>query len=219
MTIGCCTQEEEAKLKPGTDKAIAFQALKQAGAAGLNINQIIELAKQNGVTNLDENSKRVIQFVSFHCFTLMHQGCVQTCPSCGHAGLNTISIVSPATKHRMVCDILEDQYVACLLFRRFQTTRPFSASPRASTRCVLWRPRSTRRSRSRRPRASALPARRPRALTPQHSPRSPLRQYLTMLPEMTRCHLTSWTAAACWRPCRRALGRKTSMWRRSTSSL
>ena len=57
-------QEEEAKLKPGTDKHIAFQCLKDAGAAGLNITQIIDAAKQNGVKDLDENSKRVIQYVS-----------------------------------------------------------------------------------------------------------------------------------------------------------
>ncbi len=59
-----CVQEEEAKLKPGTDKHIAFQCLKDAGAAGLNITQIIDAAKQNGVKDLDENSKRVIQYVS-----------------------------------------------------------------------------------------------------------------------------------------------------------
>ena len=57
-------QEEEAKLKPGTDKHIAFQCLKDAGAAGLNITQIMDAAKQNGVKDLDENSKRVIQYVS-----------------------------------------------------------------------------------------------------------------------------------------------------------
>ncbi|CAL5227755.1 g10774 [Coccomyxa viridis] len=55
-------EEEEAKLKPGTDKHIAFQCLKDAGAAGLNITQIIDAAKQNGVKDLDENSKRVIQY-------------------------------------------------------------------------------------------------------------------------------------------------------------
>ncbi len=56
-------QEDEAKLKPGTDKHIAFQCLKEAGAGGLNVNQIIDAAQQNGVSNLDENSKRVIQYV------------------------------------------------------------------------------------------------------------------------------------------------------------
>ena len=60
-------QEEEAKLKPGTDKHIAFQCLKDAGAGGLNITQIIDAAKQNGVKDLDENSKRVIQYVSDAC--------------------------------------------------------------------------------------------------------------------------------------------------------
>ena len=80
-----CVQEEEAKLKPGTDKHIAFQCLKDAGAAGLNITQIIDAAKQNGVKDLDENSKRVIQYVSHarkHAIKLLLNNAEPTPPSC-----------------------------------------------------------------------------------------------------------------------------------------
>ena len=63
---GAALQEEEAKIKPGTDKHIAFQALKEAGSGGLNVDQIMEAAKQSGITDLDDNSKRVIQYVSRH---------------------------------------------------------------------------------------------------------------------------------------------------------
>ena len=61
---GTALQEEEAKIKPGTDKHVAFQALKEAGSGGLNVDQIMEAAKQSGITALDDNSKRVIQYVS-----------------------------------------------------------------------------------------------------------------------------------------------------------
>ena len=63
---GTALQEEEAKIKPGTDKHVAFQALKEAGSGGLNVDQIMEAAKQSGITALDDNSKRVIQYVSRH---------------------------------------------------------------------------------------------------------------------------------------------------------
>lgn len=74
-------QEEEAKLKPGTDKHIAFQCLKDAGAAGLNVNQIMEAAKQSGIKDLDDNSERVIQFVSpVSLYTTLSTQCpVQFC--------------------------------------------------------------------------------------------------------------------------------------------
>ncbi|CAK0750991.1 hypothetical protein CVIRNUC_002033 [Coccomyxa viridis] len=55
-------EEEEAKIKPGTDKHVAFQALKEAGSGGLNVDQIMEAARQSGITALDDNSKRVIQY-------------------------------------------------------------------------------------------------------------------------------------------------------------
>lgn len=59
----CAEQEEEKRYRPGTNKHIAFQALKAAGPKGLTVPQIMAAAKQSGLKAFDDGAKRVIQFV------------------------------------------------------------------------------------------------------------------------------------------------------------
>lgn len=56
-------QEEEKRYRPGTNKYIAFQVLKEAGPKGLTVPQIMEASRQAGMKEFDETAKRVIQFV------------------------------------------------------------------------------------------------------------------------------------------------------------
>lgn len=57
-------QETEARLKPGTIKHCALQVLKDAGARGMAIDDIMAAVSAQGLRQWDANSKRVVQFVS-----------------------------------------------------------------------------------------------------------------------------------------------------------
>jgi hypothetical protein len=56
-------QEDEARFRPGTNKWVAFKVLREAGAAGLSVPQIMERSKKAGLKQWDDNAKRIIQFV------------------------------------------------------------------------------------------------------------------------------------------------------------
>ena len=56
-------QEEEKRYRPGTNKYIAFQVLKEAGPKGLTVPQIMEASARAGMKDFDDTAKRVIQFV------------------------------------------------------------------------------------------------------------------------------------------------------------
>ncbi|BDA46316.1 probable Bromodomain adjacent to zinc finger domain protein 1A at N-terminal half [Coccomyxa sp. Obi] len=55
-------EEEEKRYRPGTNKYIAFQVLKEAGPKGLTVPQIMEASRNAGWKEFDETAKRVIQF-------------------------------------------------------------------------------------------------------------------------------------------------------------
>ena len=56
-------QEDEARFRPGTNKWVAFKVLREAGAEGLSVPQIMARSKQAGLKQWDDNAKRIIQFV------------------------------------------------------------------------------------------------------------------------------------------------------------
>ncbi len=56
-------QEDEARFRPGTNKWVAFKVLREAGAGGLSVPQIMARSKQAGLKQWDDNAKRIIQFV------------------------------------------------------------------------------------------------------------------------------------------------------------
>jgi len=56
-------QEDEARFRPGTNKWVAFKVLREAGASGLSVPQIMERSKKAGLKQWDDNAKRIIQFV------------------------------------------------------------------------------------------------------------------------------------------------------------
>lgn len=57
-------QDEEARLKAGTIKHCALTVLKDAGAHGMAIDDIMTAIATAGLRQWDSNSKRVVQFVS-----------------------------------------------------------------------------------------------------------------------------------------------------------
>lgn len=58
-------QEEEARLRPGTNKAIIFQVLKQAGIGGMTVQQIKETAEAQGLKRFDDTYKSSLSSVRF----------------------------------------------------------------------------------------------------------------------------------------------------------
>ena len=56
-------QEAEARLKPGTIKHCALTVLRDAGARGMPIDDIMAAVAAAGLRQWDANSKRVVQFV------------------------------------------------------------------------------------------------------------------------------------------------------------
>ena len=56
-------QEAEARLKPGTIKHCALTVLRDAGARGMPIDDIMAAVATAGLRQWDANSKRVVQFV------------------------------------------------------------------------------------------------------------------------------------------------------------
>jgi hypothetical protein len=60
-------QEAEARLKPGTIKHCALTVLRDAGARGMPIDDIMAAVASAGLRQWDANSKRVVQFVRFLC--------------------------------------------------------------------------------------------------------------------------------------------------------
>ena len=55
-------QEEEARFRPGTNKFVAFAVLKGAGSEGLSVPEIMDAARELGLKEYGEESKRIIQF-------------------------------------------------------------------------------------------------------------------------------------------------------------
>lgn len=59
------TQEEEARLKPGTTKAAVFAVMKDAGPVGLRLDDIQRLCTEKGLkTQWGENAKKNLASVS-----------------------------------------------------------------------------------------------------------------------------------------------------------
>ena len=56
-------QEEEERLKPGTHKSILFLILKEAGADGMNVQQMVDAAKQRGLKEYDGSNRKVLSEV------------------------------------------------------------------------------------------------------------------------------------------------------------
>ena len=56
-------QEEEERLKPGAHKSILFLILKEAGADGMNVQQMVGAAKQRGLKEYDGSNRRVLSEV------------------------------------------------------------------------------------------------------------------------------------------------------------
>ena len=60
-------QEEQAKLKPGTHKAAAFEVLRVAGPEGLTVQEILAAGRNAGLKAWEDSSRRAVQFVSLFC--------------------------------------------------------------------------------------------------------------------------------------------------------
>ncbi len=58
-----CSQDEATRLKAGTIKHCALTVLKDAGARGMAIDDIMAAIAAAGLRQWDANSKRVVQFV------------------------------------------------------------------------------------------------------------------------------------------------------------
>lgn len=60
----CCVQEEEERFRPGTNKAVSLQVLKDAGVEGMSLGEIMEVSQQRGLKDWEPGAKRILQFVS-----------------------------------------------------------------------------------------------------------------------------------------------------------
>ncbi|KAK9843370.1 hypothetical protein WJX74_011107 [Apatococcus lobatus] len=55
-------EEEQAKLKPGTHKAAAFEVLRVAGPEGLTVQETLAAGRNAGLKDWDDSSRRMVQF-------------------------------------------------------------------------------------------------------------------------------------------------------------
>ena len=65
-------QEEEERFRPGTNKAVSLQVLKDAGTQGMSLGDIMEVSQARGLKEWEPGAKRILQFVSvlpllIHC--------------------------------------------------------------------------------------------------------------------------------------------------------
>lgn len=58
-------QEEESKMKPGTNKEAIFKVLKEAGHEGFSLQQIVDTARTRGLKDFKDTQKNMI--VTVHC--------------------------------------------------------------------------------------------------------------------------------------------------------
>lgn len=81
-------QEEEQRIKPGTNKAVIFAVLKQVGAKGMSVADIMRAAAQQGLREFTDNQKGAVSAVChpFPVFltALLHVSCMNR---------NTVSMV------------------------------------------------------------------------------------------------------------------------------
>ena len=57
-------QEEEDRFRPGTNKAVSLQVLKDAGQQGMSLGHIMEVSQARGLKEWEPGAKRILQFVS-----------------------------------------------------------------------------------------------------------------------------------------------------------
>ena len=57
-------QEEEERFRPGTNKAVSLQVLKDAGSQGMSLGDIMEVSQARGLKEWEPGAKRILQFVS-----------------------------------------------------------------------------------------------------------------------------------------------------------
>ena len=57
-------QEEEERFRPGTNKAVSLQVLKDAGPQGMSLGDIMEVSQARGLKEWEPGAKRILQFVS-----------------------------------------------------------------------------------------------------------------------------------------------------------
>lgn len=63
-------QEEEERFRPGTNKAVSLQVLKDAGHQGMSLGNIMEVSQARGLKEWEPGAKRILQFVSIsNCVT------------------------------------------------------------------------------------------------------------------------------------------------------
>ena len=65
----CLLQEEEERFRPGTNKAVSLQVLKDAGSEGMSLGEIMDVSQSRGLKDWEPGAKRILQFVS----TPLHQ--------------------------------------------------------------------------------------------------------------------------------------------------
>ena len=57
-------QEEEERFRPGTNKAVSLQVLKDAGVEGMSLGDIMDVSQSRGLKDWEPGAKRILQFVS-----------------------------------------------------------------------------------------------------------------------------------------------------------
>lgn len=57
-------QEEEERFRPGTNKAVSLQVLKDAGVEGMSLGEIMDVSQSRGLKDWEPGAKRILQFVS-----------------------------------------------------------------------------------------------------------------------------------------------------------
>ena len=65
LPINCVSlQEEEERFRPGTNKAVSLQVLKDAGIEGMSLGEIMDVSQSRGLKDWEPGAKRILQFVS-----------------------------------------------------------------------------------------------------------------------------------------------------------
>ncbi|DBB13479.1 TPA: hypothetical protein ACH3X3_000533 [Trebouxia sp. C0006] len=55
-------EEEEERFRPGTNKAVSLQVLKDAGVEGMSLGEIMEVSQSRGLKDWEPGAKRILQF-------------------------------------------------------------------------------------------------------------------------------------------------------------